>query len=142
MIVYFSGVSGQTKDFVDRLGLASARIPLKPADAASFTVAHPYILVTPSYAGGNQSFGVPRQVVKFLARKENRDNLLGVIGGGNRNFGEKFCIAADQISEKCGVPVLTRFEITGTNEEAADIKHKIEENWSQLVALRDARVNP
>lgn len=141
MIVYFSSVSEQTKTFVEKLSLDSVRIPLNATEAGSLLIDEDYVLVVPSYAAGGQSFGVPRQVVKFLANEANRDRILGVIAGGNRAFGEKFCIAGDQLSVKLGIPVLMRFELTGTIEEVTKAREGLESSWKELVRLRDVRIS-
>ena len=52
MLVYFSSVSENTRRFVDRLGLAAERIPLRPTDGF-LHVQEPYVLVVPTYGGGN-----------------------------------------------------------------------------------------
>lgn len=73
----------------------------------------PYVLVTPCYADGMGNGSVPKQVIAWLNDPENRKYIIGVIGGGNRNFGHLFANAANVISNKCHVPVLYKFELAG-----------------------------
>jgi protein involved in ribonucleotide reduction len=124
-IVYFSNYSGNTKRFVEKLGLTATRIPIDWNDGNAFTVSKDYVLCVPTYGGGNERASVPRQVVKFLNIPENRDRLRGVIGLGNTNFGEHYCKAADVISKKTGVPVIAKVEIFGTDDDIIRIKERL-----------------
>jgi protein involved in ribonucleotide reduction len=130
-IVYFSNVSENTKRFVEKLNsdLNLIRIPVKWDADEPLTVLGRYILVTPTYGGGEFDVAVPRQVAKFLNIKQNRDLLQGVIGTGNTNFGEHYCLAADVISAKTGVPVLGRVEVFGTPEDVRTVNERLEQLW-------------
>lgn len=112
-LVYFSSRSGNTERFVKKLAIPAKRIPLNDF----LWVVSPFVLICPSY-GDNRGIGsVPQQVIHFLNSEGNRSLLRGVIGTGNRNFGQFYAHAADVISAKCGVPVLYRFELAGTSED-------------------------
>lgn len=128
MIVYFSSVSENTKRFVDKLDVPAERIPLRWDSQSPLVVDYKFVLVTPTYGGGNDSSTVPKQVVKFLNIPQNRANLVGVVGMGNTNFGSHFCRAADIIAEKTGVPILHKGEVLGTAEDVTTTKEKIEQH--------------
>jgi protein involved in ribonucleotide reduction len=128
-VVYFSSVSENTKRFVDKLGVKTVRIPLKTEDAAEFVHSQDSVLVVPTYGGGNEGGTVPKQVIKFLNNPENRKHIKAVIAGGNTNFGDHFCRAGDVVAEKLGVPVLYRFEITGTPEDVNEVKERLARLW-------------
>jgi protein involved in ribonucleotide reduction len=128
-VVYFSSVSENTKRFVDKLGVKTVRIPLKTEDAAEFVHEKDSVLVVPTYGGGNEGGTVPKQVIKFLNNPENRKHIKAVIAGGNTNFGEHFCRAGDVVAQKLGVPVLYRFEITGTPEDVNEVKERLARLW-------------
>ena len=124
-IVYFSNYSGNTKKFVERLNENDAiRIPIDRSDRG-IAVARPYVLLVPTYGGGEGRAAIPRQVRSFLNVRENRALLRGVIGFGNTNFGEHFCRAADLISAKTGVPVIARVEIFGTEDDVKTVKERL-----------------
>jgi protein involved in ribonucleotide reduction len=128
-VVYFSSVSENTKRFVDKLGVKTVRIPLKTEEAAEFVHEKDSVLVVPTYGGGNEGGTVPKQVIKFLNNPENRKHIKAVIAGGNTNFGEHFCRAGDVVAQKLGVPVLYRFEITGTPEDVNEVKERLARLW-------------
>jgi protein involved in ribonucleotide reduction len=129
LLVFFSSVSGNTARFVEKLGVRAVRIPLHPADPA-LVLDEPYILVTPTYGGGQgrgeERGAVPKQVIRFLNDEQNRALIRGVISTGNTNFGEHFCVAGDIISRKCNVPHLYRLEVFGTPEDVQRVSEGLE----------------
>jgi len=133
-IIYFSSVSENTKKFVDKLDLDAVRIPLKRNETPLLATS-PYVLVVPTYGGevdaetGKVEGAVPKQVVKFLNEKSNRDLLRGVIAAGNRNFGEAYCAVGSVIAEKCKVPTLYRFELMGTPADVKQVQEGLKEFW-------------
>lgn len=129
-IVYFSSATNNTKRFVEKVGLPAERIPLRPKEDP-LHVDDEYVLVVPTYGGGNQKGAVPKQVIKFLNDEHNRSLIRGVISGGNTNFGEAYCLAGDIISAKCHVPHMYRFELLGTSQDADRVREGLEKFWQQ-----------
>lgn len=102
------------------------RIPIDYGNSSNdFVATAPYILFVPTYGGGSNQSAIPRQVRKFLNVLENRDLLRGVVGLGNKNFGEHFCKAAELISQKTGVPIIARVEIFGTPDDVIKVKERM-----------------
>ena len=134
-LVYFSSVSGNTKRFVEKLGMPARRIPLY-AKEEPLVVDEDYVLLVPTYGGGNGRGAVPKQVIKFLNDERNRQHIRGVIGAGNTNFGEAYCLAGDIISAKCQVPHMYKFELFGTQDDVAKVRKGLEEFWEQLSQIR------
>ncbi|WP_129661422.1 class Ib ribonucleoside-diphosphate reductase assembly flavoprotein NrdI [Rothia uropygialis] len=131
-LVYFSSASENTRRLVDRLRFDALRIPLRPRLDGMIRVSRPYVLIVPSYGGGEAKQAVPRQVITFLNDPQNRSLIRGVIASGNTNFGEHFCIAGPVISKKCGVPELYRFELLGHSRDVETINHGLDEFWHAL----------
>lgn len=132
LIVYFSSTSGNTERFIDSLGSRSIRIPLTMKVDIPI-INEPYVLITPTYANDDGSNAVPKQVIRFLNEGQNRKTLKGVIGSGNRNFGENFGLAARVIAKKCNVPLLYRFELSGTTDDIINVKQGMEKLWRSLI---------
>ncbi|WP_313053996.1 class Ib ribonucleoside-diphosphate reductase assembly flavoprotein NrdI [Atlantibacter hermannii] len=128
-LVYFSSRSENTHRFIQRLGLPALRIAID--GKASLKVDQPYILVVPSYGGGETKGEVPRQVIQFLNDEGNRALLRGVIAAGNRNFGDAFCRAGDVIAQKCQVPCLYRFELMGTMRDIENVRKGVNKFWQR-----------
>jgi len=129
-LVYFSSVSENTHRFVQRLGVPAARIPVR-ASEPPLQVDEPYVLIVPTYGGGNEGGAVPRRVREFLNDPHNRSLIRGVIAAGNTNFGAAFCIAGDIISAKCQVPYLYAFELMGTAEDVTRVREGLVRFWQR-----------
>lgn len=130
-LVFFSSVSENTRRFVERLDRDAARIPLRPRLDGMIRVTRPFVLVLPTYGGGEHSGAVPKQVIQFLNDPANRALIRGVITAGNTNFGEHYCLAGPIISTKCQVPELYRFELLGTDRDIARVNEGIPEFWAR-----------
>ncbi|MFI0395908.1 class Ib ribonucleoside-diphosphate reductase assembly flavoprotein NrdI [Paracoccus jiaweipingae] len=123
-LAYYSTASGNTRRFIERLGLPALEIT---RDAV---IDRPYVLVVPTYADDAGRGAVPKPVIHFLNNPGNRALLRGVIAGGNRNFGQFFACAGDVITKKCGVPCLYRFELAGTPEDTDRVRQGLERFWT------------
>ncbi|MDR6939521.1 class Ib ribonucleoside-diphosphate reductase assembly flavoprotein NrdI [Arcanobacterium hippocoleae] len=130
-IVYFSSATNNTQRFVEKLGFPAQRIPLRKTDP-EVQINQPYVLIVPTYGGGNLKGAVPKQVIKFLNDEHNRSLLRGVISSGNTNFGEAYCLAGDIISAKTKVPHMYRFELLGTPDDVKKVQIGLEEFWTRL----------
>lgn len=131
-LIYFSSVSGNTRRFVEKLGRDAQQIPLFASDE-ELLAGEPYVLIVPTYGGGNGRGAVPKQVIRFLNNPVNRALIRGVIASGNTNFGEAYGIAGDIIAAKCRVPMLYRFELFGTPEDVDAVNQGLDSFWhSQL----------
>ncbi|AMM86476.1 class Ib ribonucleoside-diphosphate reductase assembly flavoprotein NrdI [Martelella lutilitoris] len=128
MLVYYSSATGNTHRFVTKTGLEARRLG---PQGDTETVDAPYVLVVPTYAGGDGRGAVPKPVIRFLNNPENRALIRGVIASGNTNFGETYGIAGDIISAKCKVPYLYRFELLGTEEDVINVRQGLEEFWKR-----------
>ncbi|MGM8851971.1 class Ib ribonucleoside-diphosphate reductase assembly flavoprotein NrdI [Salinicola halophyticus] len=129
-LVYFSTKSGNTRRFVEKLGLPANRIPLNRSDP-SLQVEEPYILVVPTYGDGDPRSAVPAPVIRFLNDEHNRSLIRGVIAGGNTNFGHSFGLAGRVVAQKCQVPLLYRFELMGTVEDVHRVLAGVTEFWKR-----------
>ncbi|NYI26005.1 class Ib ribonucleoside-diphosphate reductase assembly flavoprotein NrdI [Aeriscardovia aeriphila] len=137
-VVYFSSVSQNTARFIancelDKLGMNVYRLPLRRSDP-ELHIHEPYVLVVPTYGGGNPKKAVPMQVKQFLNNPANRMWIRAVIASGNTNFGEAYCAAGDMISAKCHIPYLYRFELMGTPEDVQAVQRGLVKFFADLSA--------
>ncbi|MBN2979945.1 MULTISPECIES: class Ib ribonucleoside-diphosphate reductase assembly flavoprotein NrdI [Cohnella] len=108
MLIAYDSKTGNVRRFIAKLNMPSVQID------ENMSVEEPFVLVT--YTTG---FGqAPERVMKFLNR--NHRQLKGVSASGNRNWGDGFAKSADTISSLYGVPVITKFELSGTTR---DVEH-------------------
>ncbi len=113
VLVVYDSKTGNVKRFVRKLGLPALQIQ------DNLKVEEPFVLVT--YTTG---FGqVPERVSAFL--QENHTRLCGVAASGNRNWGDKFARSADVIAERYEVPVIGKFELSGTLGDAERFKTEV-----------------
>lgn len=131
LLVYYSSPTLNTHRFVESLGFSMKRIPISMKEHMN-PVDEPFVLISPTYADDDGSKAVPKQVIRFLNNPENRNNMQGVIGSGNRNFGELFGHAGVVISKKCNVPLLYRFELSGTTDDIELVQKGIIRLWASL----------
>jgi len=118
-VVYYSSESGNTQNFIERLGVASTRIPKKGEVPL---MDKPYVLIMPTYADGAGRGSLPKAAINFLNIAQNREFLRGVIASGNRNFGLYYAFAGDIVSYKCGVPCLYRYELRGMPRDIVRVR--------------------
>ena len=112
IIVY--SLTGNCKRFVDMCEIPEEDvIYLQDID---YDVNFDYILITPTFGFGE----VPVVVSKFL--KENYKHLKGVVGSGNKNWGERFANAAEIISSKYSIPLLMKIELHGNKKDISEFK--------------------
>ncbi|AMM20099.1 ribonucleotide reductase stimulatory protein [Frondihabitans sp. PAMC 28766] len=129
-VIYFSSVSGNTARFVEKLGVPAERIPLFSSDEPLHAEG-PFVLVLPTYGGGEGRGAVPKQVIRFLNDEGNRSLIRGVIAAGNTNFGIGYCLAGDIVAAKCRVPLLYRVEVFGTPDDVTAVRDGLDRFWTQ-----------
>ena len=126
LIVYWSSNSGGTRRVAE--ALATDTVELSDYDGII-----PYVLMCPTYDQPRGGF-TPKPVQQFL--EEHAASMVGVLGLGNRNFGEKYCQAAYDISKQFNVPVLWRIEIMGSQEDLAIVDSGMAQHWQTLLDMR------
>ncbi|HEY4534766.1 MAG TPA: class Ib ribonucleoside-diphosphate reductase assembly flavoprotein NrdI [Enteractinococcus sp.] len=132
-LIYFSSVSGYTHRFVEKLGLGegdAARLPVITRDPTLYAL-EPFVLMLPTYGAGKGPGVVPKQVIKFLNVKNNRELIQGVIASGNTNFYDAYCLAGDIVSAKTNVPVMYRFELMGAPTDVTKVREGLDAFWQQ-----------
>ena len=126
LIVYWSSNSGGTRRVAESLNTDTVEL-------AGYDGTSPYVLACPTYDQPRGGF-TPKPVQQFL--EEHAHLMVGVLGLGNRNFGEKYCQAAHDISKQFNVPVLWRIEIMGSQEDLAIVDSGMAQHWQTLLDMR------
>lgn len=112
--IAFYSITGQTKKFVVKTGLEAHEIT---DEFPQYDMKEKYILITPSY----QDFMMD-SLVDFLNYKDNKKNLVGLIGCGNRNFNDLFAQTAKKLSVTLKVPILYLLEFSGTAKDIQNVR--------------------
>lgn len=128
--VYIS-LSGNTASFVKRLSQHLQEVhgelevetidirELVKEDRSFFAIDGAFVAFLPTYLeGGNGVDNGDQEILTtplrdFLAFEDNYKRCLGIVGSGNRNFNNQYCLTAKQYSQHFGFPVLDDFEMRG-----------------------------
>lgn len=129
-LVYIS-LSGNTESFVTRLktylleqykNIDVEKIHIKDLVKEGedfFEMTNPYVVFLPTYLEGGNGVDngdveiLTTPVGDFIAYGDNASKCLGVVGSGNRNFNNQYCLTAKQYSQRFDFPVLADFEMRG-----------------------------
>ena len=140
--VYIS-LSGNTESFVRRLsdyllevhpGLEIEKVHVKDLVKEGqpfFEMTNPFITFLPTYLEGGNGVDngdveiLTTDVADFIAYGDNASKCLGVVGSGNRNFNNQYCLTAKQYAEQFGFPVLDNFELRGLADDVERVGDKI-----------------
>jgi protein involved in ribonucleotide reduction len=127
MLVVYDSKTGNVQRFVNKLKLPDNKL-LKINQVLK--VQEPYILIT--YTTGIAQ--VPRTTLDFL--QFNHDFLKGVISSGNRNWGQYFASSADQISNMYEVPILHKFEMSGSEEDVRIVIERMDDILHETLRVK------
>lgn len=105
VLIVFDSKTGNVKRFVSKLGLKSVQI------TENLVINQPYILITYTTGVGQ----VPQSTLMFLER--NNQFLMAVATSGNMNWGTRYGLAADHVARMYSVPILMKFELSGTKKD-------------------------
>lgn len=112
-MIYYSSLTGNVRRFIGKTGMYAEEI--RPGLSAT----EPFVLVTYTIGFGK----VPPVVARFL--DDNGYLLRAVAVSGNRNWGDSYGKAGDLIAEKFGVPLLLKFELSGTDDDVEKFKKRV-----------------
>lgn len=116
MLVIYATKTGNVKRFVDKLE-DMRTLNIKDIQQVN----EPYVLICYTTGMGQ----VPIEVQEFLENETNRSLLRGVASSGNKNWANNYAKSADTISQKYNVPVLLKFELSGTKNDVILMKERV-----------------
>ena len=121
MFVYYDSKTGNVQRFIDKIKKERPEWSFVKI-SGDMTITENGHLVT-----FTTNFGeIPDTTEKFLENDNNRKYIKSVSSSGNMNWGTLFGKAADNIEEKYGIPVLMKFELSGTHIQAEYFVNNIE----------------
>lgn len=119
MLIVYMSVVGNTRKFVQKLGLPTLEIT---PDNCFTEVDEPYLMVVPTY-----DIYTTDIMNDFIESGENQSYCRGVVGGGNRNFGKDlFCYTAQDLALDYAIPLLHCFEFMGSDYDVNKVKEIVE----------------
>ncbi|MEI4283167.1 class Ib ribonucleoside-diphosphate reductase assembly flavoprotein NrdI [Tetragenococcus halophilus] len=139
MNILFTSIAGNTRSFLNRLQKYNETIHLKEIDdnTPEDEESEPFFVFVPTYLeGGNGIDNGDQEIMtealrEYIEFKENSKLCLGIIGSGNKNFNEQYCLTAKQYAEEFKVPLLDDFELRGTNEDVKRIDETLRNAWTK-----------
>lgn len=117
--IYYDSRTGNVERFIQKVKTATGWDFHKIQDGeAVFETGH---LVTFTTRFGE----IPETTKRFL--EQAAPYLVSVSSSGNRNWGRNFALAADTIASEYGIPILLKFELSGTPDDVQQFIQFIEE---------------
>ena len=147
-LIYIS-LSGNTDSFVKRLRdylLLNTKIKevnllnvkeLVKNSIPFNEVSNNFVAFLPTYLeGGNGIDNGDKEILttplrEYIRYKDNYKKCLGIVGSGNKNFNNQYCLTAKQYSQEFGFPVLYNFELRGLDIDIHKVGSIIENLLSQ-----------
>ncbi|ATX85275.1 class Ib ribonucleoside-diphosphate reductase assembly flavoprotein NrdI [Bacillus velezensis] len=77
---------------------------------------------------------VPERTLNFIIK--NKNNIKGVAVSGNKVWGDNYGLAGDKLSAMFHVPLLLKFEISGTKQDLQKINREV-----QLIDKHNTKVD-
>ncbi|MGL5042830.1 MAG: class Ib ribonucleoside-diphosphate reductase assembly flavoprotein NrdI [Culicoidibacterales bacterium] len=117
MLITYISKTGNIKRFVGKLSVENTQQILTGTEL----IAEKSIFITYTTGIGE----IPKEADLFV--KNNAAFIFGIVGSGNRNWGSAYCIAADKLSNRYGIPVLMKFEMSGRSADVKQLMERIDE---------------
>lgn len=137
--ILFISIEGNTRNFVENLTTYAAKQHAQNAElpeiaateiseASDFVAeTQPYFCFVPTYLDGGNGIdnGVKELMTNVLGEyidyANNAQHLIGVVGSGNRNFNEQYCLTAKRYAEKFDAPFIANYELRGVPRDEARV---------------------
>lgn len=129
-IVYYS-MTGQCRRFASKFtspiwGEENKLVELSPSNPY-ITMTQPYIIIVPSY----EEIEIREIFYDFFETADNINLCIGMIGSGNRNFGDLYLVTAKEMHDLYDIPILYDVEFHGNSRDVTEIEHLLSDIWHQ-----------
>lgn len=100
-------------------------------------VSNNFVAFLPTYLeGGNGVDNGDKEILttplrEYIRYKGNYKKCLGIVGSGNKNFNNQYCLTAKQYSQEFDFPVLYNFELRGLDLDVDKVSSIIENLLNQ-----------
>ncbi|GAF38093.1 class Ib ribonucleoside-diphosphate reductase assembly flavoprotein NrdI [Lentilactobacillus farraginis] len=137
--ILFISIEGNTRSFVK--DLTKYAVGMHDQDAGNPLVitkeiseqsdfedeTEPFFAFVPTYLDGGNGIdnGVKELMTntlgEYIAYNQNASRCRGIVGSGNKNFNEQYCLTAKRYASKFNVPFLADYELRGTGRDVERI---------------------
>ncbi len=97
----------------------------------------PFFCFVPTYLEGNGIDNGVKELMtnvmgEYINYHDNAKQLIGVVGSGNKNFNEQYCLTARRYCEKFDAPFIDDYELRGVPADEARVYKKLVERLQFL----------
>ena len=150
-IIYIS-LEGNTRSFLTRMqGYAKQQhsisedrplIELKEGSDQTLPAyeTEPFFAFVPTYLNGGNGIDsgfteiMTNALGEYIAYNDNAKQCVGVVGSGNKNFNEQYCLTARKYARDFDAPFLADYELRGTSQDIERIYTILAKRWSEVNA--------
>ncbi|WP_203651218.1 class Ib ribonucleoside-diphosphate reductase assembly flavoprotein NrdI [Secundilactobacillus yichangensis] len=143
--ILFISIEGNTRNFVEHLTHYALAQHIKNkglpeieateiSEQTDFTdETKPFFCFVPTYLDGGNGIdnGVKELMTNVMAEyidyHDNAKQLIGVVGSGNKNFNEQYCLTARRYCQKFDAPFIDDYELRGVPADETRIYKKLVE---------------
>ncbi|QHJ97848.1 class Ib ribonucleoside-diphosphate reductase assembly flavoprotein NrdI [Bacillus subtilis] len=128
MIITYESKTGNVRRFVKAL---QQEFDVEAIEITDDTIINQeFIHITYTIGFGE----VPERTLNFI--KENKNKIRGVAVSGNKVWGGNYGLAGDKLSAKFHIPLLLKFELSGTKQDLEKIIQEV-----QLIDKHNTKVD-
>ncbi|QLL70876.1 class Ib ribonucleoside-diphosphate reductase assembly flavoprotein NrdI [Lactobacillus sp. 3B(2020)] len=148
--ILFISIEGNTRSFLKRLvSYAEQQHVINKADPAvtlkeitdqtlPAKETQPFFIFVPTYLDGGNGFDsgftemMTNSLGEYVEQNDNTKLCMGIVGSGNKNFNEQYCLTAREYSAKFNVPFLADYELRGTDRDVERIYGVLKQRASEF----------
>ncbi|MEC2062612.1 class Ib ribonucleoside-diphosphate reductase assembly flavoprotein NrdI [Bacillus inaquosorum] len=117
MIITYESKTGNVRRFVKAL---QHKLDIEAIEITDDTIINQeFIHITYTIGFGE----VPERTLSFI--KKNKNKIRGVVVSGNKVWGDNYGLAGDKLSAKFHIPLLLKFELSGTKQDLEKIIQEV-----------------
>lgn len=149
-IIYIS-LEGNTRAFVRRLStyaeqqhaINSDNPLINTKEVSDQTIpkaeTKPFFTFVPTYLTGGNGIDsgfteiMTNALGEYIEYGNNAKQCIGVVGSGNRNFNEQYCLTARKYAKQFNAPFLANYELRGTSRDAEQIYATLRKRWISVL---------
>lgn len=148
--IIFISIEGNTRSFLKRLTayakqqhtINNSNPLINTKEVSDQTIpadeSQPFFVFIPTYLTGGNGIDsgyteiMTNSLGDYIRFGHNADLCVGVVGSGNRNFNEQYCLTARKYAREFSAPFLADYELRGTSRDVEQIYHRLATRWAEV----------